>query len=55
MKRTCPKCKKRNRKIIAPSPFYFDEACADCGYVFKEDRMDRLKNFYENLQWILKH
>ncbi len=52
MKRTCPKCKTRNRKKVMEERYTYD-ACANCGYVFKEDKHDRTKHFWEIMKYIL--
>ena len=47
--RSCPKCKSRNRmKVMNECPF-IDTACADCGYIFKEERFSTIQFTFERI------
>jgi Zn ribbon nucleic-acid-binding protein len=51
--RTCPKCESRDRKKFRFKN-HVDTACANCGYVFKEDRLNLRESFFKRLKEILE-
>jgi len=51
--RTCPYCFSRDRKKFRFLN-HIDTACANCGYVFKEDRLNLRKSFFKRLKEILE-